>query len=409
MLLVAAALAPAQLDAQDPPRPEEGEALAVYLLTAEPGDQVWELFGHNALLVRNTRTGAQAVYHYGLFDFGSPGFVPRFLKGEMMYWSGRGDPDLFLRSYEAANRKVWAQELNLTPPERARVLEILETAVLPENRYYRYEYFLNNCSTKLRDVIDAATEGRLAEVTRSLESGATWRTHTRRLTGPSPWYGGFQLLLGPRGDERTTVWQEMWVPMKVRDVVAGMTITRDRGVQEPLVASESLWTGSDRPPEPAAPPRVWGWFLLAGVTLAGALAALGSSARSGGWPARATATTAFGAWTVCCGLLGLLLVAVHWTDHEFMYWNQNALLFAPLGLVLAPAAVRSLRRGDATPWAGRLAGASAGLAAVAALLWLLPWTRQGNGEWILFALPVHFAVWFTFSRTLDRPALPELP
>ena len=404
MVLASGTLAPGVVAAQDP-ADVPGADLAVYLLTAEPGDQVWELFGHIALLVRNTDTGREAVYHYGLFDFASPGFVPRFLKGEMMYSSGRGDFQRFLRSYGAANRKVVAQELNLTPVERLRVLRELETAVLPENRVYRYEYYLNNCSTKIRDVIDAALGGQLEQATASSGTGVTWRDHTRRLTSPTIWYAGFQILLGPKGDEPTSAWEEMWIPMRVRDIVRDMTVDRGNGDPVPLVASEELWTDSTRPPEPTGVPGGMALrFLLGGFLFSGVLYGLGHRGANAGRLVRLGAVSASGLWALLCAFLGLVLIAVHWTDHEFMYWNQNALLFTPLGIPLLGLLPGSFLRGSSGLWTRRLTTAALGLALFAAVLWLMPWTRQGNGELILFALPVHATLWWIVNGRLPEPA-----
>ena len=158
------------------------------------------------------------------------------------------------------------------------MVQALREAILPENRVYRYEYFLNNCSTKLRDVIDTALNGALREATDTIAAGSTWRTHTRRLTAPS-WFGylGIQLLLGPRGDEDTSTWDEMWVPMKLRDTMAGLTYTRPDGTVAPVVSSEEVWVPSTRGPELAEPPPFNPLFLLVALALVLVVVLLGHS------------------------------------------------------------------------------------------------------------------------------------
>ena len=401
------------------PAPSQESTLSAHLLTAEPGDQIWELFGHNGLLLRDEASGFEGVYHYGLFDMYSAGFVPRFLRGEMMYMSGVSDLPRFLASYAATNRRVWAQQLDLTPDQLLELRELLDESVALENRTYRYDYFRNNCSTRIRDILDQVVDGGLEEAGDVHEGHVTWRTHTRRLTSPLTANGllgylGIQLLLGPKGDEETTVWQEGWVPMRLRDQVASLEMRRGGDGSVPLEASSAMWSDSDRESLPASPPRRAPWFLLAGLLIGGIFVAGAHQAARGGMVARTPAALFGAAWGLLTGLLGLLFVAVHWTDHEFMYWNQNILVFSPLGLALMVLLPISHLRGSSGPWLRKITGATLGLVALASLLWLIPWTRQGNGDWLLFGLPVYGALWWIARRVLpaDRipteGALPEL-
>ena len=90
-------------------------SFSFHLLTAEPGDALWELFGHNALLVRDSATGHETAYNFGLFDFGAPGFAARFVRGQMLYWADTMPPAAMLARYREQDRRVWAQELDLEP------------------------------------------------------------------------------------------------------------------------------------------------------------------------------------------------------------------------------------------------------------------------------------------------------
>ncbi|NNM35324.1 MAG: DUF4105 domain-containing protein [Gemmatimonadetes bacterium] len=393
--------------------PEAGRNLSAYLLTAEPGDRVWELFGHNGVLIRDESTGFEGVYHYGLFDMYSDGFVPRFLRGEMMYMSGVSELTWFLASYGAANRRVWAQRLDLTPAQLGELRRLLDESVAPENRTYRYDYFRNNCSTRIRDILDQVLGGELSAANDTVRGGddpVTWRTHTRRLTAPLTGDGllgylGIQLLLGPKGDEATTVWQEAWVPMRLRDQVGALSLHRGGGPGVSLEASRAVWSESDREPPPSRPPTRAPWFLLAGLLMAGLFWAAARSAAGGSRPARLPGALLGATWGLLTGLLGLLFVAVHWTDHEFMYWNQNVLIFSPLGLALSVLLPLAHLRSASGPWLRRLTGATLGLAAIAAILWLIPWTRQGNGDWLLLALPVCGTLWWVAWRGLPPDAV----
>ena len=385
-----------------------GSSLSVHLLTVEPGDAVWELFGHNALVVSDLDTGYSQAFNYGLFDLYSEGFYFEFLKGRMMYRVGALPADRLIAGYRAQNRRVWAQELDLEPGRKAELLRLLQTAVLPENMRYRYEYYLNNCSTKLRDILDTVLDGQLRQATDGSPTGTNWREQTRRLTAPDLLgYVGIDLLLGPKGDEPTNRWQEMWIPMKLRDTVGALWVSRSDGSRVRLVRSEALLVTSDRSHEAAAAPSFVLLFLLCGM-LAGLLMLLvGRAASRGTLLARLGLGFLGGLWGTFCFVAGAILIAVHWTDHEFMYWNQNVLLFSPLGAGVAFGLVRVSARARTSVWERRFALATLGLACVALLLNLIPALATGNRELIALTVPVHLAVCWVLLRVYpaDRALL----
>ena len=103
-----------------------GSELTVYLMTMGQGDQVWERYGHNAIGIRNSRTNLDVVFNWGLFSFDEPGFIGRFLRGEMMYWMGGEDAASSLAQYRMLNRTVEVQELNLSPAQRLALFEFIQ-------------------------------------------------------------------------------------------------------------------------------------------------------------------------------------------------------------------------------------------------------------------------------------------
>lgn len=376
-----------------------GSSLTVHLLTVGPGDAIWELFGHNALLVSDTDTGYSQAFNYGLFDFRSSGFYLEFLKGRMMYRVGALASDQLITAYRAQNRRVWAQELDLEPGQKAELLGLLQTEALPENMHYRYEYYLNNCSTKLRDVLDIVLDGQLRQATDGSPTGTNWREQTRRLTAADPLgYLGIDLVLGPMGDEPTNRWQEMWIPMKLRDIVGALRVTRSDGSRVRLVRAEELWVASDRPLEAAAPPSVVLLFLLCGMLAGVLLLIVGRAASRGGRYGRAGLALFGGLWGVFCFITGALLIGIHWTDHQFMYWNHNILLFSPLGAGVALSVIRVAARGRTSAWGRRFAVAALGLACIALVLNLIPGVASGNREMVVFTLPIHLAVCWVMLR-----------
>ena len=90
---------------------DAGSELTISLITVEPGSKSWEMFGHNAIRVRNTARGTDVSYNYGLFSFQQENFILRFIQGRMLYWMAGLDTDPMLESYRRANRSIWEQEL----------------------------------------------------------------------------------------------------------------------------------------------------------------------------------------------------------------------------------------------------------------------------------------------------------
>ncbi len=381
-------------DSTAPPAPPPpGSSLSVHLLTVEAGDAIWEIFGHNALVVRDAATGYEAAFNYGIFDLSAAGFYTQFLQGLMMYRVQAQSLPHLLDAYRARNRRVWAQELDLEPARKARLLQILQTDVLPENHIYRYDYYRNNCSTKLRDALDTVLDGRLRAATEGAPTGSTWRMDTRRLTSTDAvGYLAINLALGPKGDEPTDRWDEMWIPMKLRDTAGALFVTRADGTRTPLVRSEELWVDSTREHEPVAAPSFDLLFLLSGLAAGVLLSILGYRSAAGSRWGRLGLGLLASTWGLFCFVAGAAFIGVHWTDHVFIYWNQNVLLFSPLGAGVAAGVLRMIRKGRTSVWGRRFVLGALALAVVALILHLIPAASAGNRQFIALALPVHLSL-----------------
>lgn len=387
--------------------------MTVHLITVGPGDRIEEMWGHNAVLVRDTAAGIEETYNYGIFDPSDPGFLVNFFWGRGDYRVAEQPLEAMLAGYRRAGRRVWAQELELEPATKVRLLGLLRTEALPQNMFYRYNYYLNNCSTKVRDVLDIVLEGQLRAATDANRGGpagngasgapgfagsagaderrsATWRHHTRRLAVEDPLvYLGIQLFMGPQGDEHTTIWEDMWIPMKLRDTAGALFITRSDGSRVPLVRSDELWEDADREYAATDPPRLDTVFLLSGLFAGVILSLLGYGARAKGRAARAGLIVFASGWGLLCLVTTVLIVVLHWTEHTFTYWNQNILLFSPLGLLVAASLIRTAVKGTTSVWGRRFTLAAMGLAVVALVLHLIPPLAQGNREMLAFVLPLN--------------------
>ena len=390
---------------------EPGSNLTVYLLTFGMGDEVWERFGHNAIWIKDRTRGTDTTYNWGMFDFNQPGFLRRFLTGDTRYWMEGVDLDVMLRYYKQNNRSILAQELNLTPAQRLSLQQYVQLNERPENKFYRYDYYRDNCSTRLRDALDHAVGGQLQTSTVTRPTSGTYRSHTLRLLGSDiPMYTGANLVLGHPADKRLSVWEEMFLPVRMASDLRTVRLVDSTGVQIPFVRSEMALFTAGRSPEPSTPPNYFPWFVAVGILIAAGMIGLVRGAEGGSRLALFFATAMATLWSLIAGACGVaLVIAWSFTRHYFMSRNENLLHLDPLSLALLfliPLALYG-RRGASK--ALKLAGFVAALSLFGFVLQGLPFFNQKNGEIIALALPINLAVWWTVHRLTHyrRTSLPS--
>jgi Domain of unknown function (DUF4105) len=412
------AILDAQVVPQNPPSnpvvapagAEPGSNLTVYLLTFGWGDAVWERFGHNAIWIKDRARGTDVTYNWGMFDFNQPHFIRRFLTGDTRYWMEPRPLADMLYEYKARNRSILAQELNLTPAQRLKLQQFVQRNALPENKFYRYDYYRDNCSTRLRDALDHAVSGQLQLATVSRATSGTYRSHTQRLmTGDIPLYMGVTLALGHPADKPLSLWEEMFLPVRMANDLRSVSIPDSTGTRIPLVRSEMALFTSGRSPEPAAPPNYFPWYVAVGILLASVMVALVRSAEGGNRIAFFATTAIATLWSLVAGLGGLALVVVYFTKHYFMTRNENLMHFDPLSLALAILIPLSVYRLRGVSRALKLSGLVAAISLFGFVLQGIPLFDQKNGEIIAFALPLNLAVWWTVYRLTHyrRTSLPS--
>ena len=385
------------------PEPEPGSELRVSLITVGAGPVVWEMFGHNAIRIQDPSTGLDVAYNWGMFDFTQEGFFWRFLLGDWRYWMAGLPSEAMIRAYAATDRGVVEQALDLTPHQRLMLLDMTRVNARPDNAYYRYQYFLDNCSTRVRDALDIVLGASLREQFGEIP-GETFRFHTRRLTeGNAVIYVALDFFMGGGGDRPITAWDEMFIPMLLRDFLR----------ETDVVASEAVLDESSRPLPLAEPPRRFAWFALTGVLLAGLLASsagVGSSARvRAAHPGVARMASAefvlvAGIWSLFAGLSGLVMIVSHFTAHEFMHWNENFLQANPLSLVLAVALVPAVFAGRWRRLATRTALLAAGVSVLGLVVQVVPGIDQVNGYHLAVAVPAHLALAWGLRWVVRVPA-----
>ncbi len=245
------------------------ETPVISLLTCAPGNEIYELEGHSGLRLKTERY--DVVANWGVFDFNSPNFVYRFVKGETDYMAVLCPTELFLNQYRNENRRVAEQILNLTPEQANRVKSLVSNAVNVTDRIYRYNYVRNNCATKPALLIEAAIGDTIQfGIPANAETNDTWRKAMRRYHSNYPWYQfGIDLALGTGIDFPITNREQMFAPVSLMEMMASATITDSSGTQTPLVKCTDILCSGDAggtilPPTPwYLTPMFWCIILMA--------------------------------------------------------------------------------------------------------------------------------------------------
>ena len=365
----------------------------VYLVTMDPGSSAYEYFGHNAIWLSDPATGENTAYNWGVFSFDEPGFYTKFLKGLLIYSMEGRDMGQTLYAYQYYNRSVHVQELNMTAQQKSALREFVHWNNRPENRKYRYHYYRDNCSTRVRDALDRALGGALKRSLQPRSSGQTFRSETQRLSAHDiPIYTGLMIAMGPMLDAPLSAWEASFIPMRLQEYVRTVQIDG-----KPLVLSEQTLFQAERPAVPAEAPNLLPAYLIAGLIFAGVLALLGTMRNR--WAHRVFVALA-GVFELVIGLVGTIMLLL-WllTDHDVTYRNENVLQANSLSLVIFVALVALvLRRVWAPKIALRFAMVVAGLSVLGLLMQVLPQLDQANGEIIALLLPVHIAIAWVLLR-----------
>ena len=188
--------------------------LRITLLTCSPGEELYSTFGHTALRVQERATGLDAVYNYGTFEF-TPDFYSKFIRGKLLYSLSVENFQDFLYTYQLESRSIVEQDLQLSCTEKEKLYKALQVNALEQNRYYRYDFLFDNCTTRARDIVAKNTHGPVVFKNILPEETPTFRhlIHSYLNAGKSYWSKlGIDLLLGAKLDQNVTNAQAMFLP-----------------------------------------------------------------------------------------------------------------------------------------------------------------------------------------------------
>lgn len=392
LTLLCGAILPAHAGVADTP----GENLEVSLITYGPGDIYWERFGHDAIELRDTASGEEVDFNYGVFNFDEKNFFFNFARGQMHYLidaETTADEENF---YAQAGRSVTKQKLALTAQQAAALRDFLFWNLRPENATYNYDYYVDNCTTRVRDALDRALGGVIKARLTQLQGGMTYRQQTIRLMSAQPWLMLIlDLGLGPYADHPLNAWQESFLPEELQKSIRNITVADGHGGTQPLVQSETLLSPNRLSTPPVTPPDLRIPLGIAGLIIAALIVITSRYARL----AYALLGNLF---LLLAGLVGLVMLML-WTltTHHSAWANANLLLFNPIAFLLMRSVWRTRRNIGPSRFANSTLMLQLIALLIALLLHLLPGVMQQNQPWIMFALPC----WLVLAWSLRRPAL----
>ena len=312
LMLTTAAKAAAAMDSVD-----------ISLLTCQPHDEVYSLYGHTAIRVCDRRgRGFDAAFNYGVFNFQAPLFVARFVFGLTDYELGAYPYSLFLQEYQQFGSMVTEQVLNLTSEEKEHLYTALMDNVRPEHRIYRYNYFYNNCTTKARDIIEQCINGRV-EYTGREDHTPSYRDMVHEMTRNNPWAAwGNDMLLGIKADQATDQRQQEFLPGNLMYDFDHARIY-ENGTYRPLVRERRTAVPAgvqvQRQGFPLTPLQTFLLLLAIGIVL---------------FAVEWKQQKSFLPWDLLlmtvCGAIGLVLTLMLFSQHPTVSLNLQIIFFNPV-------------------------------------------------------------------------------
>lgn len=389
VLAVCSALLPARAGVANAP----GANLEVALVTYGPGEVYWERFGHDAIEVRDTASGEALNFNYGLFDFNQKDFFLNFARGRMRYMMGADDTVREADDYRAQGRSITRQRLALSAEQAAALRDFLLWNVQPQNAVYPYDYYVDNCTTRVRDALDHALGGVLRAQLRTRGGGQTYREQTVRLMSAQPALMlALDLGLSAYADQPLNDWRESFLPAELELALRHVQVAGTDGLRQPLVASEQVLASNRLPLPPEHAPDLRLPLALAGLVLA-LLLVLAARYWQPGYLFLGSL------YLLAAGLVGVILLTLWFlTTHHAAWANANLLLFNPLAWLLLPSLWRTRRGMRPSRFMDGVISLQLLAILGAALLHVLPTTVQQNQPWLLFALPVWIALSWTMRR-----------
>nr|WP_320120115.1 DUF4105 domain-containing protein [uncultured Marinifilum sp.] len=208
----------------------------VSLLTCSPGEELYSLFGHSGLRFKDPKNNMDIVFNYGTFDFNTPNFYVKFARGKLKYKLAAADFERYKKAYIYEKRGIIEQKLNLDLASKRKLFAAILENYKPENRFYHYDFLFDNCSTRIRDIIEKNTSGKITYPANKNTPKTFWNLLDHFMQKSRWIYLGIHLILGTPCDVEATPYEYMFLPDNMMYAFAeAQIINKDSAV--PLVSS----------------------------------------------------------------------------------------------------------------------------------------------------------------------------
>lgn len=298
------------------------DSVRISLITGSSGKDLYAQFGHSAIRVQDLKYGQDYVLNYGTFDFDTPNFYLKFIRGKLDYVLSLGYTARMIPYYEQENRRLIDQELLLSEQEKQKLIDFLRFNYLPENRAYRYDFFYDNCATRIRDIFEQ--ELKIIYHQSPQKDSLTFRQMLDLYIEATPWIDfGMDLILGIPTDKKGGMREEMFLP---EYLAANLTQYATKNGQ-PLLA-EPIEITHLTPTSPAATSFLSPLVVMSALLLL----VLGITF----WGSRRFKLNFDRIFFVSLGLIGCFFLFMWFgTDHWTVNKNLNMLWANPLFLAVA--------------------------------------------------------------------------
>ena len=301
------------------------EDAEVSVLTFGPGLSLNDAFGHNAFRIRDVKKGIDQVYGYGEYDFDAPNFYLKFARGKLNYLISRHSFSDIFRYYSSYNRSIDEQVLNFTTEEKQKLFDFLENNYRPENRKYLYDFFYDNCATRIRDVSDIATKSNINfELPKDFEQ-KTFRQLIHEHLNYNSWGSlGIDIALGSVIDKEASPKEYMYLPKYIHSFFDAAKIDSTNSL---VKSSSSLYKSK--------PYKESTNFLFSPLIILSFIAIIILYITYRDLKSKKRSKWLDGILFGVTGTIGVLLLLLWFaTDHTTTGYNYNLLWAFPLNLIL---------------------------------------------------------------------------
>ncbi len=298
----------------------------ISILTIGPGNSLSDAFGHSGIRVIDKQNNFDIVFNYGVYDYNAPNFYSNFVKGRPIYSLGLNNYEDFYNSYVKQSRQIIEQKINLSEYQKKLLVNKLITNSREANRSYQYNYFEDNCSTKIADIFNEILEKEIEN--ENYDLNATTLNSYRKLVykhiSPNSWGAlGIDICLGAVIDRNISLKDELFLPYNLKsyfDNLGSLNIKDGNLVETNVIYGEySDYTENSFSPV----------YVILILSLIIILITFFDYIR------RSKTTILDVILLLITGLIGLLLIYLwFFSNHIASAWNYNLLWAMPFNLIL---------------------------------------------------------------------------